>query len=325
MIKTLSYISKINKSLKEMKKLYEEPMKSLKISFEEENYNIKYQNYYFNGIQMPKDIEIKDIETNSFKLYWKMDDIDIINVDKKEIKFRVEMRKDNEKFIQVYEGNDNNCLISKLNKNTNYEIKICSIYKNIISSWTEIHKIKTLLLDSVILRDSNKENYYFNKINEWINFNNLELIYRGSRDGTTADIFHKKCDNQGPTLCLYKNNKNNIFGGYSSISWTSAKGKYYSAPESFLFTLSNIYNIEPTKFPNSDSNSVYHYYDYGPSFGGGVDIIIYQDFKNSNSNSGFPSSYQDVLGKGKSIFTGDLNNNNSDFKVEEIEVFKVLK
>ena len=87
----------------------------------------------------------------------------------------------------------------------------------------------------------------------------MELIYRGSRDGTKSNDFHNKCDNQGPTICLFKNEKGYIFGGYSSISWTN-DNNYHSAPESFIFTLTNIYNIKPTKFPNSNSNySVYHY------------------------------------------------------------------
>jgi len=77
----------------------------------------------------------------------------------------------------------------------------------------------------------------------------MELLYSGTRDGSTANIFHNKCDNKGPTLCLYQNDKNNIFGGFASISWTSAQsGIYFSAPESFLFTLTNIHGTKPEKF-----------------------------------------------------------------------------
>ena len=152
----------------------------------------------------------------------------------------------------------------------------------------------------------------------------MELIYRGSRDGTKPNDFHSKCDNQGPTICLFKNEKGNIFGGYSSISWTNSGG-YHSAPESFLFTLINIHGIGPTKFPNSRTNdSVYHSISYGPIFGGGHDICIFSDYtNNNNSNSGFPYSYQDTLGKGKSIFTGD--NNNGNFRLKEMEIFKLFK
>ena len=38
-------------------------------------------------------------------------------------------------------------------------------------------------------------------------YERMELIYRGSRDGTTSNIFHNKCDNKGPTIILFKNEK----------------------------------------------------------------------------------------------------------------------
>ena len=54
------------------------------------------------------------------------------------------------------------------------------------------------------------------------------------------------------------------------------------------------------------------------------------DYSNKNNcysyfgQSGF-ISYQDSLGKGKSIFTGDLNNNNIYYKINEIEAFSLYK
>ncbi len=32
----------------------------------------------------------------------------------------------------------------------------------------------------------------------------LELLYRGSRDGWFAEDFHRRCDDRGPTLSLFK-------------------------------------------------------------------------------------------------------------------------
>ena len=153
----------------------------------------------------------------------------------------------------------------------------------------------------------------------------MELLYRGTRDGSTSDIFHKKCDNKGPTICLYKNDKGNIFGGYASISWASS-GESQSAPDSFLFTLTNIYEIQPTKFINvKNKESVYHLSDNGPCFYD--DIWIKKDFKDSRSLSyfSFPRAYKDSLGKGRSIFTGDQNNNNDHANINEIEVFTISK
>ena len=52
----------------------------------------------------------------------------------------------------------------------------------------------------------------------------MKLIYRGTRDGMTSNDFHDKCDNKGKTICLFLNDKDNIFGGYSSIVWTNNEG-----------------------------------------------------------------------------------------------------
>ena len=328
-IKTLSYISKINKNQKELKTIFQQLMKNIKITFVENENIIKYEDYYFNGIPLPKDIEFKDIGTNSFKILWKIDDINILNIDKKEIKYRIEIRKENSKedFSQIYEGNENNYLVNNnLVKNTNYEIRICSLYKDIISNWSDIHKIKTknLDIDSNILSEIEKGNEYLQKLYEWTGYKKMELLYRGTRDGSGKDIFHNKCDNQGPTMCLCKNEKGNIFGGYASISWTS-DNKYHTANGSFLFTLTNIHGTAPTKFPNTQNYdfAVYHGNDRGPSFGRNHDLGISDNYLNNNSSyCSFGYSYPDVLGKGNSTFSGDVNN--IYFKLKELEVFKLL-
>jgi len=318
MIKQLNYISNINKNQKEMKLLYQQPMKNIKILFNEKESNIKYEEYYFNGLSIPKDIEFSDIVFDRFKISWKIDDIKMLNI---EIKYKIEIRKENDKFKLIYEGNNNNYIINNLDDNTNYEIRLCSFYNNIISEWTQIYKIKTKEFSSVILNNNEKKKEYINKILEWSGNKSMELIYRGTRDGMTAYNFHNKCDNKGKTICLFLNDKDNIFGGYSSIPWTNNGGDKTSN-DCFLFTLSNIYNTEPTKFPYVQERSVFHNSNYGPAFGAGSDLFLYNNFTSDNTNgSGFPYSFQDTLGKGKSIFTGDFNN--KYFKLKEIEVFKI--
>ena len=326
----LSYVSKINKNKKELNNLYGKLLKNLKITYNEESKIINFDEYYFNGLQIPKDIEFKNITNDSLEIIWKIDNINILNIEQKNIKFNVEIRKKNskKKYITVYKENNNNCFIGNLKKNTNYEIRICSIYNNLLGNWSEIQNVKTLQFDydcdSDILNGSNKKIEFINKIFEWTGYSKMQLLYRGTRDGSTSDIFHKKCDNKGPTICLYENDKGNIFGGYSSISWTNS-GDNRSAPDSFIFTLSNIYGIKPTKFINKEvNNSVYHNSNNGPCFYD--DIWIKKDFKNSKSLTyfSFPRAYKDSLGKGKSLFTGDTNNNNEYCIITEIEVFKIF-
>ena len=199
-----------------------------------------------------------------------------------------------------------NYLINNLNSNTNYEIRICSVYIDINSIWSDIKKVKTNEYISLILGDSKRYDEFIKKIYEWSGYNNMKLLYRGTRDGMEGNYFHNKCNNQGPTISLFKNEKGNIFGGYTSTDWTSCNN-WKSAPDSFIFTLTNIHGTEPTKFPNSDTNySIRDEPNYGPTFGNGHDIYT----NKSGSYSSFPCAYKDILGKGKSIFTGDLNNSN---------------
>ena len=156
----------------------------------------------------------------------------------------------------------------------------------------------------------------------------MDLIFRGSRDGMNNKTFHNKCDNQGETIILCKNNNGNIFGGYSTISWgidNKSGGTFYSSPNSFLFTLTNIYNTIPTKFlSKNNGNEIYQHNDYGPRFGKGHDLVINFDYPIPKSRTKFPNTYQDSLGKRGSIFTGDFNNNNNEFILNEIEIFKLL-
>jgi len=296
-----------------MNKISKTLMKNLKLDFIDNN--IKYEEYYFNGLSAPKDILIKDIKLNSANISWKMDDI---NIDKNKLKYKIEIRKVNDQFKSVYEDSNMNYNINNLESNTNYEIRICVLYNNNNSNYSDIIKFKTI--DSILLNETNKSDECLNKIYEWTGGKNMELLFRGTRDGMSGEAFHNKCNNKGPTISLFKNDYGYIFGGFTSIDWTSF-GIYKSAPDSFIFSLTNQYGVSPTQFPNSNSNySIYDNSSYGPTFGGGHDIgIVF----NSNHYLNFPHSYNDVLGYGYQIFKGD--NYNYNFYLQEIEVFKLIK
>ena len=351
-IRNLSYISKINKTQKGMQKLLKEQMKNIIISYNEENRTINYDEYYFNGIFKPTNIEIKDISSSEFNVLWKEDNN---NTDKKQIKYILELRKENEKFNKFYEGNNNYCLVDKLDFDTNYEIRICSVYNYIISEWTEIQKIKAEELkkmvekeyctkhrgkkknepeiktkvfnsiDSIILSESNKDNEFLNILNEWTGNKEFQLIYRGSRDGMTHKDYHNKCDNKEKIIILIKSDKGNIFGGYASKSWKIEHFSYQDDPNCFLFSLINMYNTKPKKFQIKNSQyALYYRTDFGALFGSvGNDLGLRKNFvKEGGFCCNFPNSFFDSLGKGFSIFTGDTQN--SSFLIKEIEVFKIL-
>ena len=162
---------------------------------------------------------------------------------------------------------------------------------------------------------------------EWTKGKNIELIFRGTRDGMNNKAFYNKCSNIGPTITLIKNDKGNIFGGYASISLKlENENKDYSAPDSFLVTLTNIYNIQSTKFPSkNDGKEIRCYKDYGPRFGNGTDLGLYDDFINSGGWTHLGETYPDILDKGRSIFTGNPNNKWNKIQIKQIEVLKLFK
>ena len=70
--------------------------------------------------------------------------LNIINFEKTNLNYIVELRKKiGGKFIQIYEGENKNCLVTNLNRNTIYEIRICCKYKNIFGHWSKTNEIKT--------------------------------------------------------------------------------------------------------------------------------------------------------------------------------------
>jgi hypothetical protein len=166
------------------------------------------------------------------------------------------------------------------------------------------------------LEHKKKLNEFYGKSNQqW------ELIYKASRDGFDANAFHSRCDNKGPTMTIIQSNNNYIFGGYTSIPWTSDNA-YKNDTTAFLFTLTNPHNISPTKYLINSGYvgyAVYHYSSYGPTFGYGHDIsLVNASNSNNSSYAKFPNSYTDTTGKGNNTFTGARN-----FTVSDIEVFKL--
>ena len=323
--KTISYISKINKNNKDMNKLSFQMMNSINFEYNEKESNIKYEKYTFNGFILKK-LKISDISNTNLKISWNIEtphnNINDIN---KELEFILEIKQKNKdkKYKEIFKGKNLFYLVENLSPNTIYEFRICFIYKYYQSEWSYSNEIKTKDVDSNILKNCEIRDICINKIFEWTKAKNMELIYRGTRDGSSCQAFHKLCDDKGPSIVLYLNEKGHIFGGYASIPWKS-NGDNKSAPDSFIFTLTNIYNIQPTKFPSKkDGKEVYHNPGFGPRFGHGRDIGNGKDFLKDNSYTNFPDTYKDILDRGKSIFTSVPNNEICDFKIKETEVFNL--
>ena len=90
-------------------------------------------------------------------------------------------------------------------------------------------------MDSLILSSAEKHSL---TALTGLNENSFSLLWRGSRDGFEPETFHRLCDGQGKTLTIIKNNKGFIFGGFTSVPWSS-KGGDITDYTAFLFTLTN--------------------------------------------------------------------------------------
>ena len=52
------------------------------------------------------------------------------------------------------------------------------------------------------------------------------LLFRASRHGFAASVFHSKCDNKGPTVTIVKSGVS-IFGGFTEEPWTNQSGMFF--------------------------------------------------------------------------------------------------
>lgn len=78
----------------------------------------------------------------------------------------------------------------------------------------------------------------------------LTLLYKVSRDWGSAWTFHTKCDSQGPTITVIYNNKDTVYGGYTSQSWLGAGAEFGAHDEkAFLFQIRYNGKSVNNKFP----------------------------------------------------------------------------
>lgn len=88
----------------------------------------------------------------------------------------------------------------------------------------------------------------------------VKKIFQGSRDGFRSSIFHKNCDDQGPTITIILTKDQKIFGGYTDKCWKSTDKIIKGDGNSFVFSYKNNNNFEKLN-SLSDKQEVSHYSD----------------------------------------------------------------
>ena len=149
-------------------------------------------------------------------------------------------------------------------------------------------------------------------------------IYSLSRDGASSQVFHRKCNGQGPYIVLAKTEGKNIFGYYCPLQFIS-NDKYCGSEQFWIFSLKSqvgrgmVFKIKPEKnfialFNSSKSPCL------GSTIKGKEDLFI--DFDNlsaSCSNVGYAYKIWDSKLDGSKVLGGKP----SGWNFDEIEVYHI--
>ncbi|CDW80819.1 UNKNOWN [Stylonychia lemnae] len=151
-----------------------------------------------------------------------------------------------------------------------------------------------------------------------------KLLFKATNDGFQASNFHQKCDNQGANISFILSEHGHVFGGYTSISWTSPLQLQLDIDNyAFVFGLSK---NTLHKYYRSTDRAVWQHKDYLMQFGYSGDIAIYNDSNNNSScycNVGNTYKLQKSL-KREEQQAQDYLGGSEQFKVLEIEVYQIL-
>jgi len=153
----------------------------------------------------------------------------------------------------------------------------------------------------------------------------FSLLWRGSRDGFDAAAFHRLCDGKANTVTFIKNTNGFIFGGFTSLPWSSSGGVYQADKSAFLFSLTNPRNTPLKLNVKPAHNAIYQHSSDGPTFGAGHDLYVSSlSDKNRNSYMNLSSFEFPNVKSGKEVGKLIVGGSDNFFKTVEIEVFQVL-
>ena len=171
----------------------------------------------------------------------------------------------------------------------------------------------------------------------------LDLLFRASDHDYSAFKFHELCDDQGATVTIIKTDHGNIFGGYTSESWTGFR-HWVNDKNAFLFLIKSDDELIDKKCPllfdikkngsssagyyrwNTQNHAVYHQRAIGPVFGAGNDIYISHNCHTVKSQAQYCSrkvSYDYGEFTKLNLCGGSYNDLDLMFYVRDYEVFRV--
>ena len=158
-----------------------------------------------------------------------------------------------------------NEIINLKEENKKRDLKINELlnWKNNVEGNEKKETKNSNQIDSKIINKKEELDFITNRLKQINYFKNknisYELVFRGTRDGKTPDIFHRKCDGTPKTITIIKTIKGLKFGGYIEKEWNNHEGWIKVDENCFIFSLDlqKIYN--PVKGKEK--------YDFCPSDG----------------------------------------------------------
>ena len=297
--KSFRYFDNINEAISSIQDIFEEKNVSVKL----DNNNIVLM------LKIPKigkgeDLIPLELKKNSMSL---KDICENLSKEVSDLKNRInELEKENQNF-----KNEIN-ILKEENKKRDLRMEEIEKWKNKI----ENNKKK---IDSYILTEKNDIDFISDRLKKLEYFKGkdifYELIFRGTRDGRTSDIFHQKCDGKAKTITVIKTIKGLKFGGYIEREWKSYGYWVKDDENCFVFSLDLKKIYEPVKGKDK------YFFDqsYGPNFAVfGLENNLFKKSslnlkKKESSNFNFKLFNTDY----------EINGGENVFQVAELEVFRI--
>ena len=155
-----------------------------------------------------------------------------------------------------------------------------------------------------------------NLVKSWLGNRNYkaELLFRKSRDGSTFNDFHNKCDNKGITIVFIETTKGYKFGGYTELQWDNSGSK--KDKSTFIFSFNH-----KQKYIARNNNASIYCSSSNPLWFGTYDFP--EIYFNLDLNEG--RSYDDNSNKTNAFILGrKLTNGEELWDVKELEVHKII-
>jgi UDP-3-O-[3-hydroxymyristoyl] glucosamine N-acyltransferase len=154
------------------------------------------------------------------------------------------------------------------------------------------------------------------QLNQWVGDPdaNWELCYKRSVDGVSSAAFHSGCDSYAGTVTVVQSGSLKI-GGYTPMAWSGTGYNTEGTHSSFLFSLTNNHRHDYLQY----TYDIYRNPAYGPTWGGGHDLMVDRDASTPYCNLGHTYSCRPG-------FTGnacrvDFCGTTGAFTLTEVEVY----